>query len=83
MCNNRRIGIGTLRGLRCRCCESPFSPEPRLCVDPGAEGAQMYKEKCRDDFWPLFTHPTWLCCRTLYGCCCRSRVRRPRDFEDD
>jgi hypothetical protein len=57
------------RGLICCHCESPFSPRRRICINPGSKRREFFREECRDCFWPLFTHPEWLCCRTLYGCC--------------
>ncbi len=50
------------RGLRCCRCISPFSPKVRRCFDPLAERPRFFREECRDCFWPIFTHPGWLCC---------------------
>jgi hypothetical protein len=54
--------------LDCCHCESPFNPDKRICCD-GDENCRRFDEECRDCFWPNFSHPTWLCCDILYGCC--------------
>ena len=62
-------------GLNCCHCESPFTDHRRICCDEDGELCREFDEECRDCFWPFFSHPRWLCCRVLYGCCCR-RGRR-------
>ena len=65
--------------LDCCCSEPPFTPEKRLCCDHDGEDCHFFRQKCRDCFWPDFSHPTWLCCRVLYGCCRRRREEREED----
>ena len=62
-------------GLDCCGSQPPFTPEKRICFAPGTDRPRFFRQECRDCFWPDFTHPTWLCCDTLYGCC-RERCRR-------
>lgn len=38
----------------------------RLCCDRDG-GCCLYPESCRDNFWPEFAHPRWLCCKDLYS----------------
>ena len=59
-------------GLNCCHCTSPFIDDPRLCCDQNGVCCN-YDQSKRDCFWPIFTHPRWLCCRVLY--CCRRRGR--------
>lgn len=66
---------GPLR-LDCCCSEPPFTPDCRACVDRGRDGVCYFRQRCRDCFWPVFTHPLWLRCKTLY-CCCRCKSCRP------
>lgn len=37
----------------------------RCCDENGC--CALYPSCCRNPFWPHFSHPTWLCCRDLYG----------------
>lgn len=72
----------------CSCGSDEHCCAPRFCR-PANEGEDRlqrccdkngcccwYPAKCRNDFWPEFTHPRWLCCVDLYsenaGCydCC-------------
>lgn len=55
------------------CCFStpPFVPECRACTDIGCKGVRYFPQARRDCFWPVFTHPRWLCCKILY--CCHRR----------
>lgn len=64
-CNCRRQS-----GRQLICChpENPFAPRKRICCDCGGRCCSRFDETSRDCFWPDFTHPTWLCCRILYGC---------------
>lgn len=67
--NIQRNCPGRFAGLDCCHAEPPFTPEKRLCVNPGDDRPCIFRQECRDCFWPIFTHPRWLCCETLYGCC--------------
>ncbi len=56
------------------------SGEPLSMTEPRDGGSQTQTERCcdrngccgiwlrccRDPFWPLFAHPSWLCCKDLY-----------------
>ncbi len=55
------------------CCHAapPFTPTCRACTDLGCRGVRFFSQTRRDCFWPIFSHPQWLCCRILY--CCRGR----------
>ena len=37
----------------------------------------LYREDCRNLFWPEFSHPQWLPCNSLY-CCAPLQLRRRR-----
>jgi hypothetical protein len=73
---------GHCKGLICCHCENPFSNGKRRCKDPDGDRFRIFNEKCRDCFWPLFTHPEWLCCDTLFGCC-RDEDDRLEGIEGD
>lgn len=61
------------------CCEDVHIPcKPIDCVQVGLETAYRtccdcngiccrYPCCCRNQFWPSFTHPRWLCCCDLYS----------------
>ena len=66
------------RGLICCHCENPFSNGIRRCKDPDGTRFRLFRERCRDCYWPLFTHPGWLSCNRLY-CCCPRNVREITD----
>lgn len=65
-------------GLICCHCENPITDERRICCNEDGEGCRFFDEECRDCFWPDFTHPRWLPCRILYGCCDGCNERRER-----
>jgi hypothetical protein len=73
-----------ISGLICCHPENPFGNKKRICCDCDGECCRHFDEDRRDCFWPDFTHPSWLCCRILYGC---DPFRRcpfdPDDEEED
>lgn len=76
-CNCNRIA-----GLDCCEPENPFGSRRRICCDCDGDLCAEYDEENRDCFWPDFCHPTWLCCRILYGCG-DNRVSDIRDDDDN
>jgi hypothetical protein len=65
-------------GLNCCHCESPFTFDKRICCN-NDDDCHHFEEECRDCFWPEFSHPTWLCCEILYGCCREEHEEEHRD----
>ena len=51
----------------CECIpiEQPSQPEYEMCCDQNG-CCKMYSKLCRNQFWPEFSHPRWLCCDMLY-----------------
>ncbi len=47
------------------CCAVERCLEYRTCCDPNGICCR-YPCCCREQFWPSFTHPRWLCCNQLY-----------------
>ncbi len=37
----------------------------RCCDQDGC--CALYPANCRNEFWPEFSHPRWLCCKDLYS----------------
>ena len=64
-CNKEK----TCCGMKCQpfCCQSlATSPSSyRVCCDPNGTCC-LYPCCCRNQFWPNFAHPRWLCCADLY-----------------
>lgn len=64
--------IKPINGCRgdCECKWFPVDERPaevtmrRCCDQNGCCG--MFPEKCRNIYWPDFSHPRWLCCKDLY-----------------
>ncbi|MDD6034215.1 MAG: hypothetical protein PUC47_12205 [Oscillospiraceae bacterium] len=62
----------------CRCGEDEDCCAPRRCSSAHSSESALrkccdangcccyYPVRCRNPFWPEFTHPRWLCCTELY-----------------
>jgi len=79
MCNDS----DPIFGLNCCHIVNPFTANPRICCDCNGRCCARFNADRRDCFWPEFTHPKWLCCRTLYGCRSRTRSSSEDDADPD
>lgn len=72
-------------GMACK--KESCAPSTRLCCDRDGSCC-LYPARCRDGFWPEFSHPRWLCCKDLYSgenhydSCCQEDCSCQQSSED-